>query len=70
MGVSGQVQALAALPPGKQPQYQFTGDWDSSRIGLEVTEKSLLLLLEIKPRFLGRLAPSQATTPNELLKGM
>jgi hypothetical protein len=56
MEVSGQRQAPTALPPGKGPFYQFYRRLGGphSRSVRYGTEKNLLRLLGIEPRFLGR----------------
>ena len=42
MGVSGQLHAPAALPPGKRPGTYCTGGWVDPRAGLDGCEKSRL----------------------------
>ena len=40
MGVGGQLQAPAALPPGKRPGIHFIGGWVVPRAGLDGCGKS------------------------------
>jgi hypothetical protein len=39
MEVSGQLQAQAALPQGKDPGTHWTGGWVGSRAGLDAVEQ-------------------------------
>jgi hypothetical protein len=40
MGVGGQLNAQAALPPGKRPATHGIGGWVGPRAGLDGCEKS------------------------------
>jgi hypothetical protein len=64
MEVSGQLDAPAALPLGKEPRYRLSGRLiGPGRFG---EEKNLPAPPVIKPRFLGRPARSLVTLPTEL----
>jgi hypothetical protein len=50
MELSGQLHALAALPPGKAADTHWLEEWVSLRAGLDAVEKkNLLPLLGIEP---------------------
>jgi hypothetical protein len=60
MEVSNQLHSLAALCPGKRPQYPLWRRFDGlqSQFGCYGEEKIPFLLPGIEPRFLSRLARS------------
>jgi hypothetical protein len=62
--VSGQLHAMAYLPPGRDLRTQWIGGWVGPRAGLNDVEKRKFLTLPgLKLRSLGRPARSQVAIP-------
>lgn len=49
MEVSGQLHALAALPPGNNPDTHWIGVWVGPKASLDVLQKSLLACWDWNP---------------------